>query len=144
VMKASIDLHHVHLFSSDIEKSVAFYERCFDGHVSFDGTFGGARNVFMKIGSGAIHFYDQPPRGFGPSSIHHIGIRTDDLQSLYERLLSLDVSFRSGIREFGTWRYIMCPAPDDVLIEIFQIDADLKETDAHSYFFPTQATGAKR
>jgi hypothetical protein len=35
----------------------------------------------------------------------------------------MGVRFRSGIREFGTWRYLMCPAPDQVLIELFEIDA---------------------
>jgi hypothetical protein len=34
----------------------------------------------------------------------------------------MGVMFRSGMREFGTWRYIMCPAPDDVLLELFEVD----------------------
>ena len=31
-------------------------------------------------------------------------------------------AFRSEVREFGNWRYIMCAAPDDVLLELFEID----------------------
>ena len=118
-----IHLHHVHLFSHDLDATVAWYRRAFDAEVCYDGDFGGSRNVFMKIGAGRIHLYGQPPRDNGKGAIHHIGIRTNDLASLRHRLLQMGVRFRSGIREFGTWRYLMCPAPDQVLIELFEIDA---------------------
>jgi catechol 2,3-dioxygenase-like lactoylglutathione lyase family enzyme len=118
-----IHLHHVHLFSHDLDGTVAWYSRAFDAEVYYDGDFGGSRNVFMKIGAGCIHFYSQPPRDTGKGAIHHIGIRTSDLAGLRDRLLQMGVRFRSGIREFGTWRYLMCPAPDQVLIELFEIDA---------------------
>ena len=58
-------LHHSHLFASDIEATIAFYETWFDAKVVWDGGDSGARNVFMKIGIGAMHFYDQPPRDIG-------------------------------------------------------------------------------
>jgi len=118
-----IHLHHVHLFSYDLDGTIAWYRRAFDAEVYYDGDFGGSRNVFMKIGAGRIHFYSQPPRDNGKGAIHHIGIRTNDLAGLRDRLLQMGVRFRSGIREFGTWRYLMCPAPDQVLIELFEIDA---------------------
>ena len=118
-----IHLHHVHLFSHDLDGTVAWYRRAFDAEVYYDGDFGGSRNVFMKIGTGRIHFYSQPPPDNGKSAIHHIGIRTNDLAGLGDRLLQMGVRFRNGIREFGTWRYLMCPAPDQVLIELFEIDA---------------------
>jgi len=107
-----IHLHHVHLFCQDLDATVAWYKRAFDAKVYYDGDFGGSRNVFMKIGSGRIHLYAQPPRDNGKGSIHHIGIRTNDLTGLRDRMLQMGVRFRSGIREFGTWRYLMCPAPD--------------------------------
>ncbi|MEM7254844.1 MAG: VOC family protein [Pseudomonadota bacterium] len=118
----NIRLHHVHIFSSDIEQTVAFYQQNFDGEVAFDGDFGGARNVFMTIGSGRLNIYEQPPRGETSGTYHHIGMQTDDLEQLYQRLLSNGVVFRSAIREFGSWRYLMCPAPDNMLLELFQID----------------------
>ena len=55
-------IHHVHIFASDIRKSIRFYEDIFDGEVVLDMEVAGARNVFMKIGNGRIHFYDQPPK----------------------------------------------------------------------------------
>ena len=57
-------------------------------------------------------------------ALHHIGIRSDDLRALVARLKAEGVPFRSEIREFGTWRYIMCAAPDDVLLELFEFDPD--------------------
>lgn len=47
-------LQHVHLFASDLDQTIAFYMRWFDARISWDGDYGGARNVFMKIGIGAL------------------------------------------------------------------------------------------
>ena len=94
-------LHHVHLFATDIDATVAWWREKLGGVVAFDGAFGGARNVFMEVGSGRLHLYDQPPRGAPGGAVHHVGIQTDDLPALHRRLLALGVSFRSGIREFG-------------------------------------------
>ena len=120
----AVHLHHVHIFASDIEATVAWWRDNLGGEVIFDGDFGGARNVFMQVGSGRINIYDQPPRGAPGGAWHHVGIQTDDLPALHRRLRARGVSFRSGIREFGSWRYVMCAAPDGVLLELFQIDTE--------------------
>jgi len=127
-------LHHVHLFSRDLNATVEWYVRALGAEVYYDGEFGGARNVFMKIGAGRLHLYSQPPRDAGKGAIHHVGIRTNDLASLHRRLLEMGTGFRSGVREFGTWRYIMCPAPDDVLLELFEIDVDSMPPELARYF----------
>ena len=129
-----IHLHHVHLFSHDLDGTVAWYRRAFDAEVYYDGDFGGSRNVFMKIGSGRVHLYSQPPHDDGRGAIHHIGIRTKDLAGLRDRLLQMGVRFRSGIREFGTWRYLMCPAPDQILIELFEIETASMPPELARYF----------
>lgn len=116
--------HHAHLFSRDIDQAIAWYAAAFGAKVCFDGEFGGSRNAFLRIGEGRLHLYDQPPKDQGKGATHHLGIRTDDLRTLHRRLKDMGVAFRSEIREFGSWRYIMCPAPDDVLLELFQIDVD--------------------
>ena len=115
-------LHHVHIFARDIDATVAWWRDMLGGEVVHDGRLAGARNVFMRIGSGGLHLYDQPPRDSGRGAVHHIGIRSDDLRALVARMAAQGVRFRSGIREFGTWRYIMCAAPDDVLLELFEFD----------------------
>ena len=117
-------LHHVHVFASDVEATIAWWREKLGGEVVFDGDFGGARNVFLRVGAGRLHVYDQPPRGTPGGAWHHVGIRTDDLPALHRRLAAQGVPFRSGVREFGSWRYVMCAAPDDVLLELFQIDTE--------------------
>lgn len=127
-------LHHVHLFADDIEATIGWWQTHLGGEVIFDGEFGGARNVFMRVGSGRVNFYDQPVRDGGGGAVHHIGIRTDDLAALEKRLRSAGIEFRSGIRDFGSWKYIMCPAPDGVLLELFEADASQLDGDAARYF----------
>ena len=111
-------LHHVHIFARDIDATIAWWRDMLGGELVYDGVLAGSRNVFMRIGSGGLHLYDQPPRDAGRGAVHHIGIRSDDLRALVARLKAAHVPFRSEIREFGTWRYIMCAAPDDVLLEL--------------------------
>ena len=135
-MTPSADLHHVHIFASDIDATVQWYCEMLGATVAFDGDFGGARNVFMHVGRGRLNIYDQPPRGASGGTYHHIGIQTDDLASLRDRLVSKGVLFRSDIREFGTWRYLMCPAPDNVLLELFQIDIEEMPPALARFFTP--------
>lgn len=127
-------LHHVHIFATDIDASVAWYCDMLGGEVAYDGEFGGARNVFMRVGSGRLHFYDQPPRDPGRGAVHHVGIRTDDLAALAARMRARGVAFRSEIREFGTWRYLMCAAPDGVLLELFEIETERMPAALAGYF----------
>ena len=135
-MTPSADLHHVHIFASDIDATVQWYCEMLGATVAFDGDFGGARNVFMHVGRGRLNIYDQPPRGASGGTYHHIGIQTDDLASLRDRLVSKGILFRSDIREFGTWRYLMCPAPDNVLLELFQIDIEEMPPALARFFTP--------
>lgn len=127
-------VHHVHIFASDISKSIQFYKDCFDGKIVLDMELAGARNVFMRIGKGRIHFYDQPPKFSGRGSIHHFGIQTDDVEGAVEKLKSKGVVFSKGITDAGFWKYIMVPAPDDILIELFEVDKDRISPEYRDYF----------
>jgi catechol 2,3-dioxygenase-like lactoylglutathione lyase family enzyme len=127
-------LHHVHIFASDLDGSIAFYRDFFDGEVVLDMGLAGARNVFMKVGNGKIHFYDQPPRFSGRGSIHHFGIQTDDIEGLVSKMKSKGVVFTKGVTDAGFWKYIMVPAPDDILIEVFEVDKDRIPAEFSSYF----------
>jgi len=115
-------VHHVHIFASDINKSIKFYEEFFEGKVILDSELAGARNIFMKIGHGRLHFYDQPPKNSGRGSIHHFGIQTDNIEEVVDKLRAGGVALRKGITDLGFWKYVMVPAPDDILIELFQVD----------------------
>jgi catechol 2,3-dioxygenase-like lactoylglutathione lyase family enzyme len=128
------NLHHIHLFASDLDASIAWWREMLGGEVAFDGDFGGARNVFMRVGSGRLHLYEQQPRGSTGGAVHHVGIKCHGLPALVEQMKARGVAFRSEIREFGSWRYIMCAAPDNVLLELFEIDAGKMPPALAAYF----------
>jgi len=127
-------IHHVHIFASDIDGSVNFYKDFFGGNIILDTELAGARNVFMKIGNGRLHFYDQSPKNPGRGSIHHFGIQTDDVDEVVNKMKSKGISFKKDIVDFGFWKYIMVPAPDDILIELFQINRDKISQEFLDYF----------
>lgn len=113
-------LQHIHLFASNLDETIAFYTKWFDGRVTWDGDYGGARNVFMKIGIGAIHFYEQSPRDLGRNAVHHLGMQVVGLQDIYERMKAAGVALPNPIRENSGGGYFMVKAPDDVLLEVFE------------------------
>jgi catechol 2,3-dioxygenase-like lactoylglutathione lyase family enzyme len=127
-------VHHVHLFALDLEKSLAFYRNAFGVKVVLDESMAGARNVFMRVGTGRIHFYDQAPSFSGRGSIHHFGIQTDDIEAVVAKLKAMNVPFSKGITDIGVWKYIMVPAPDNVLIELFQVDQNAIPKEMKDYF----------
>jgi catechol 2,3-dioxygenase-like lactoylglutathione lyase family enzyme len=118
-MKAA--LHHAHLFAADIDESLRFYCSMFGAEVLFDTEMAGSRNVMIAIGGGKLNFYDQPPRDAGRGPVHHLGIETDDLEALVERMKAKGVEFRKPIRDLGLWKYVMVEGPDGLLIELFEI-----------------------
>jgi len=118
------NLHHIHLFASDLDAAVRFYMEMFGAEIVFDQNLAGARNVLIRIGTGHINFYDQPPRGFGPSAVHHLGINTKDISAMVAHMEGKGFKFRAPIRDFGDLKYIMLEGPDRVLIEIFEKKAD--------------------
>jgi catechol 2,3-dioxygenase-like lactoylglutathione lyase family enzyme len=127
-------VHHVHIFASDIGKSIKFYEEFFGGRVILDSELAGARNVFMRIGNGRLHLYDQPSKNPGKGSIHHFGIQTDDIEEVVSKLRAGGVVFKKGITDLGFWKYIMVPAPDEILIELFQVDETKLPSQYLDYF----------
>jgi len=131
-------LHHVHIFAADVDATIAWWRDMLGAEVAVDTEMAGARNVFLKVGSGRLHLYDQPPKApasaAAAGAIHHIGIRSDDLPALVERMRARGASFRSETREFGWWRYIMVSAPDGVLLELFAADAEALSGPLADYF----------
>jgi catechol 2,3-dioxygenase-like lactoylglutathione lyase family enzyme len=131
-------LHHVHIFASDIDATIAWWRDMLEAEVAVDTEMAGARNVFLTVGSGRLHLYDQPPKSSPDAplggAVHHIGIRSDDLPALVERMRGRGAAFRSEIRDFGWWRYIMVSAPDDVLLELFAADAEALSGPLAGYF----------
>lgn len=127
-------LHHVHIFASDIDRSIRFYTELLGAKVVLDAELAGARNVFLQIGNGRLHLYDQSPKNPVRGNIHHFGILTDDIEGVVSRMMEKGVPFSKGIADLGFWKYIMVPAPDDILIELFQVDKDQVPESLRDYF----------
>jgi catechol 2,3-dioxygenase-like lactoylglutathione lyase family enzyme len=117
------NLHHAHLFASNLDESVRFYQEMFGGEVIMDGEVAGSRNVLLRLGSAHINFYDQPPKDAGRGVLHHLGIRTNDLEALVERMKAKGFEFRKEITDLGVLKYVMAAAPDNVLLELFETKA---------------------
>lgn len=124
------DLHHTHLFASDLDASLRFYRDMFGAEILFDETVAGVRNVMIRIGKGRINFYDQPPRGTGPSAVHHLGISTNDISGVVRHMEAKGFKFRNPVRDFGDLKYIMLEGPDGVLIEIFESEVIIKRAES--------------
>lgn len=120
-MQVQVQLHHIHIFASDIQATLGFWKNMFGAQVLFDMEIAGARNVMIAIGLGRINIYDKPPRDGNGGAYHHLGIQTDDLDALVEHMKGQWFQFQGQIREHGYLRYIMAMAPDKILLEIFQI-----------------------
>ncbi len=118
-----VNFDHAHIFASDLPATVRFFQEMFGAEVVWDQEAAGARNVRLAIGRGFIHLYDQPPKLDRPGNIHHLGIETDDLDGLVEHMRSKGFQFRNPIRDYPQFRYVMIAAPDNILIELFQVRA---------------------
>ncbi|MFX0005559.1 MAG: VOC family protein [Promethearchaeota archaeon] len=114
-------LHHAHLFASNLDTSIKFYQDMFGAEILFDLKMAGARNVMISIGSSKINFYDQAPKDQGRGAIHHLGIETDNLEALVIHMKDKGFQFIKKIKDFGPLKYIMAAAPDNVLLELFEV-----------------------
>jgi catechol 2,3-dioxygenase-like lactoylglutathione lyase family enzyme len=119
--------------ATDIDATIAFWRDGFGAEIAADLQFAGARNVFLRLGDGRIHLYDQPPRTAGAGTVHHLGVQTDELQTVVARLRDLGVSV-TNIRNEPSAAYAMAQGPDDLLVEIFQPDPATIPPELQSYF----------
>ena len=126
-----VNLHHVHLFASDIEKSLCFYREMFGAEVIFDLEVAGARNVMIGIGTSKINFYDQPPKDQERGVVHHLGIETDDIEALVAHMRSKGFDFRKPIKNLGILKYVMAEGPDHILFELFEVVMDKLSEDQY-------------
>ena len=115
-----VRLHHTHIFASDMERTLKFWQVMFGAEILFDQEIAGARNVMIAIGSGRLNIYDQPPKEGRGGAYHHLGIQTDNLDALIKHMKGHGFQFKNDIKDFGVGRYMMAMAPDDILLELFE------------------------
>ncbi|WP_375691208.1 VOC family protein [Pseudooceanicola sp. LIPI14-2-Ac024] len=130
---ARFHMHHAHLFASDIEATIDFFRRWFDAEVAHDGPYANSRNVFLKIGIGALHLYDQPPRELGRNAVHHLGFQVVGIDDLYQRMKEGGVDLPNPIKRSGGSAYFMVAAPDNVLLEVFEPGPD-RPAEVNDYY----------
>jgi catechol 2,3-dioxygenase-like lactoylglutathione lyase family enzyme len=118
----SLDLHHAHLFASDIATTIEWWCQHMGAKVLLDRELAGSRNVFLAVGTGRLHIYDQAPRDQGRGAVHHLGIKVANLRDVWRRLQTEGITSPNGLREQDGWRYVMISAPDGLLLELFEFD----------------------
>ena len=136
-----ISLHHAHLMASDLDATISFWREHFGAELLFDDNFAGARNVFLRVGQGRLHLYEQSPKQTGPGTVHHLGLETDELRELVRRLQASGVSV-TDVRELPEAAYAMVQGPDGLLLEVFQPNASRvpEELRRKNYFLSVSAT----
>lgn len=115
-----ISLDHAHLFASDPDATVGFFQTMFGATVVWDEVVAGSRVVRLQIGRAFIGVYHQPPKAPRGGAFHHLGIETDDLAGLVREMTARGYAFRNPIREEKTFKYVMVAGPDELLIELFE------------------------
>jgi hypothetical protein len=74
----------------------------------------GHAKVFVAVGSGRLHFYDQPPRSTNRNAVNHIGLVVRGLDALAEAMIAEGVDLPKGVQRFPDGNYLMVEAPDRV------------------------------
>jgi catechol 2,3-dioxygenase-like lactoylglutathione lyase family enzyme len=116
-----IKLQHTHIFASDIKATLSFWQDILGAELLFDMEIAGARNVMIGIGTGRINIYTQPPREGKGGAYHHLGIQTDDVDALVEHMKIKGFQVEQQVKDHGFIKYVMVMAPDNILLEIFQV-----------------------
>lgn len=111
---------HAHVFAGDAAATVHFLQSMFDAELVWDEPVAGARVIRLRIGQAFVNVYDQAPKRPRGGAVHHLGIETDDLEGLAERMRSRGFSFCNPIRHDAGFDYVMVAGPDELLIELFQ------------------------
>lgn len=123
---------HIHIYTSDPERTMTFYERHFGaeriGRLSTDS---GRANHFLILGGQFLVvalFPDgvaaEEPTGDGATGtrsgfgVGHIGFNVEGLDRLVERLRAAGVRVHGGPMRASVIRYVYCDAPDGVTIEL--------------------------
>ena len=127
-------VHHTHLMATAIELSLAFYRRWFGAEVVADFSYAGARNVFVSVGSGRLHFYDQVPRSTERNAINHIGLVIGNLDALADAMEAEGVHLPKGVQRFPDGNYLMVEAPDRVLLELFDPNPEATSPKIRAWF----------
>lgn len=119
-----ISLHHVHLYTSDMAAAIKFYQKFFDAEVVMDMHDKHERYVSMQIGKGRLLLLQTDAPTPNQRGLAHIGIQTDDQEALLGKLKQAGVPLREKPTDYIFWKTAKVEGPDNVLIEILEIDKE--------------------
>lgn len=128
-------LDHIHIYASDPETTLAFYQRHFGaermGALSNES---GSQNHFLLLGGQVLVVSDfpagmsasePPPVGDGALTagfgVAHFGLQSSDLDTDSARLRDAGVDVHGEPRGTGAIRYTYVSAPDGVVVELVQL-----------------------
>ncbi|MCH9674664.1 MAG: VOC family protein [Gammaproteobacteria bacterium] len=124
---ANYTFHHVHHEASDVDKAVEFYQRNFDGVLQERNGKGGVQRAKMIVGGAMINITDRADTRVGLSryqGLDHFAFRTDDFEATMARLRENGVNiWQEPESPVPGVRVVFISGPDDVKIEVLQIDA---------------------
>ncbi|MBW1687057.1 MAG: VOC family protein [Deltaproteobacteria bacterium] len=128
-------LDHIHVYASDPERTLRFYQDCFDAERM--GTLpnkGGTGNHFLLL-AGQVLVVSAFPPGMEPASapdvgdgavrsgfgVAHFGLQSSNLDADLVRLETQGVHVHDEPTRSGPIRYVYVSAPDGVVIEIVEL-----------------------
>jgi catechol 2,3-dioxygenase-like lactoylglutathione lyase family enzyme len=121
-MYMQVELQHIHIFASDLEATIGFWQEMFGAEVLVDPVVKGNRSVVLGLGSGRLAIYDRPSSQSGTNgAVHHIGLQTDDLDALMAHMQERGFQFTEKVNDGGFIRFIFAEAPDGIRLDLFQI-----------------------
>lgn len=121
-------MDHVHIHSSNVKKTISYYERMFDGHLVLDTMVGDLHLIRMKIGDVHVNIFERSPGIPDPkpenSPIHHFAFRVNNFEKAVEELRRKGAEFVVGPKTIGgKTKLVYIRGPDNVLIEVLETTA---------------------
>jgi hypothetical protein len=93
----SLDLHHGHVFASNIEATIRRWCEYMGAKVFSMINWLVRGMSFSPWGRDRLHIYDQAPRDRGRDGIHHLGVKVDNLRDVWPRLQAQGMPSPNGL-----------------------------------------------
>lgn len=120
---------HVHLQTTDLDATVAWFERLFDARRLWTGEFNGVGITRLGFHGAHVNVYHRPPANPGVTPddavIHHFALRPGDFDAAIADLKRRGARFHTEPAATGPLRVAFVEGPDNLRIEI--IEGDLPE-----------------
>ena len=118
-------LHHIGLYTTNMQKSLAFYTNAFGGVVTASFPMGGTGELIymVEIAPGAVlELLPSDKKASEENGMWaHIAVLTDDIYTLHEKLLSMGATLKYDIAERDTMFHSFLYGAEGETIELYQM-----------------------